>query len=103
MLQKKMVAALACSALALSSPVALATDVFQLEGIGAVSRAMGGTAVAYDVGAGGMLTNPANLSFAPNDREAMIGFDLVTTDITVKNKATGASVDSDTHKNNRGP
>ena len=103
MLQKKMAAGLACAALSVSSSVALATDVFQLEGIGAVSRAMGGTAVAHDVGAGGMLTNPANLSFAPNDREAMIGFDLVTTDITVKNKATGASVDSDTHKKNRGP
>ncbi len=102
-MQRKMTAALACSALALASPVATATDVFQLEGIGAVSRAMGGTAVAHDVGAGGMLTNPANLAFAPNDREAMIGFDLVTTDITVKNKASGESVDSDTHNKNRGP
>ncbi len=103
MLQKKMAAGLACAALSVSSSVALATDVFQLEGIGAVSRAMGGTAVAHDVGPGGMLTNPANLSFAPSDREAMIGFDLVTTDITVKNKATGASVDSGTHNKNRGP
>ncbi|KAB2913128.1 MAG: aromatic hydrocarbon degradation protein [Dechloromonas sp.] len=102
-MQKKMAAALAGSVLAVSSPVVLATDVFQLEGIGAVSRAMGGTAVAHDVGAGGMLSNPANLSFAPNEREAMIGFDLVTTDITVKNRATGETVDSDTHKKNRGP
>ncbi|PKO56829.1 MAG: aromatic hydrocarbon degradation protein [Betaproteobacteria bacterium HGW-Betaproteobacteria-21] len=102
-MQKKMAAALACSTLAVSSPVAQATDVFHLEGIGAVSRAMGGTAVAHDVGAGGMLTNPANLSFGQNSREMMIGFDLVTTDITVKNKATGESVDSDTHNKNRGP
>lgn len=103
MMHKKIAVMLAGSVLALSSQVARATDVFHLEGFGAVSRAMGGTAVAHDVGAGGMLSNPANLSFAPNDREAMIGFDLVTTDITVKNKATGESVDSDTHKNNRGP
>lgn len=102
-MQKKLTATLACSALAVSSPVALATDVFQLEGIGAVSRAMGGTAVAHDVGAGGMLTNPANLSFGANDREVMLGLDLVTTDITVRNKANGESVDSDTHSKNRGP
>lgn len=102
-MQKKLAATLACSALAVSSPVALATDVFHLEGIGAVSRAMGGTAAAHDVGAGGMLTNPANLSFGPNDREVMVGLDLVTTDITVRNKATGDSVDSDTHNKNRGP
>lgn len=103
MMHKKLVTALACSALAVSSPVALATDVFQLEGIGAVSRAMGGTAVAHDVGAGGMLTNPANLSFGANDREVMFGLDLVATDITVRNKANGESVDSDTHSKNRGP
>lgn len=102
-MQKKLAATLACSALAVSSPVALATDVFHLEGIGAVSRAMGGTAAAHDVGAGGMLTNPANLSFGPNDREVMVGLDLVTTDITVRNKATGDSVDSDTQNKNRGP
>lgn len=102
-MQKKLAATLACSALAVSSQVALATDVFHLEGIGAVSRAMGGTAAAHDVGAGGMLTNPANLSFGPNDREVMVGLDLVTTDITVRNKATGDSVDSDTHNKNRGP
>lgn len=103
MLQKKMAAGLAGAVLSVSSTVALATDVFQLEGIGAVSRAMGGTAVAHDVGAGGMLTNPANLSFGQNEREVMLGLDLVKTDITVKTKATGESVDSDTHNKNRGP
>src|SRR5690606_40399206 len=53
--------------------------------------------------AGGMLTNPANLSFGANDREVMFGLDLVATDITVRNKANGESVDSDTHRKNRGP
>lgn len=84
MLQKKLVVGLVVSALSASGQQAWATDVFHLEGIGAVSRAMGGTAVAQDVGPGGMLTNPATLSLAPNDRQAMIGLDLVTTDITVR-------------------
>lgn len=89
--------------LLLAAPAAQATDVFHLEGVGAVSRAMGGTAVAQDVGAGGMLTNPATLSLSPNSGEALLGFDLVTTDIQVKNTATGESVSSGHHGNNRGP
>lgn len=103
MLQKKLAAGLVITALSASSQVAQATDVFQLEGIGAISRAMGGTAVAHDVGPGGMLTNPATLSLTPNDRQAMVGFDLVTTDITVKDQRTGESVSSGSHNNNRGP
>lgn len=103
MLQKKWAPGLAFAVMSVASPVALATDVFHLEGIGAVSRAMGGTAVSQDVGLGGMLTNPATLSLGQHGREAMLGLDLVTTDITVKNKATGESVSSDTHSRNRGP
>lgn len=103
MMLKKIAAALGCAALWLPGTNVLATDVFHLEGIGAVSRAMGGTAVAHDVGPGGMLTNPATLSLTPNDRQVMLGFDLVTTDISVKNERTGESADSDTHNNNRGP
>ncbi|MGQ7908983.1 aromatic hydrocarbon degradation protein, partial [Burkholderia sp. BC1] len=38
-----------------------ATDVFNLEGYGPVSRAMGGTGVAYDIGAAAMMENPATL------------------------------------------
>lgn len=90
-------------AVAGSGQAAWATDVFRLEGIGAVSRAMGGTAAASDVGPGGMLTNPATLSLGQAGTEAMIGLDLVTTDIAVKNKATGESARSDTHSHNRGP
>jgi len=103
MLQKKLVVGLVVSALSASGQQAWATDVFHLEGIGAVSRAMGGTAVAQDVGPGGMLTNPATLSLAPNDRQAMIGLDLVTTDITVRDQATGESASSNSHGKNRGP
>lgn len=103
MFRKNITARLVLAALAASSSLAHATDVFQLEGIGAVSRAMGGTAVAHDVGPGGMLVNPATLSLSPNDRQLMVGFDLVTTDIEVKDKKTGESTSSNTHGKNRGP
>lgn len=102
MMHNKLAAGAAFAALAASSPVALATDVFSLEGIGAVSRAMGGTAVAQDVGPGGMLTNPATLSLQQEERQAMVGLDLVTTDIDVKNRA-GETARSGSHGNNRGP
>lgn len=87
----------------LSSPVALATDVFILEGIGAVSRGMGGTGVALDTGVAGMMTNPATLSLVNDQRQFLIGLDMVTTDINVTNQATGQSVSSSNHSNNRGP
>lgn len=103
MLQKKLAVGAAFAALTASSPVALATDVFGLEGIGAVSRAMGGTAVAQDVGPGGMLTNPATLSLEQDGSQAMVGLDLVTTDIDVRNKTTGETARSGSHGNNRGP
>ena len=103
MMQKKLTAALVLGALSATSQVARATDVFHLEGIGAISRGMGGTAVAHDVGPGGMLTNPATLALSSNDRQAMVGFDLVTTDITVTNQRTGETASSETHANNRGP
>jgi len=103
MTPRKIVVSALISALAGGSQLAQATDVFRLEGYGAISRSMGGTAVAHDVGPAGMMTNPATLSLMSDGDQAMIGLDLVTTDITVKNKATGESVSSDTHSNNRGP
>lgn len=103
MTTRKIVASVLVSALAGGSQLAHATDVFRLEGYGAISRSMGGTAVAHDVGPAGMMTNPATLSLMSNGDQAMIGLDLITTDITVKNKTTGESVSSDTHSNNRGP
>jgi long-chain fatty acid transport protein len=103
MTTRKIIVLAVASALAGSTQMAQATDVFRLEGYGAISRAMGGTAVAHDVGPAGMMTNPATLSLMADGDQAMIGLDLVTTDITVKNKATGESVSSDTHSNNRGP
>ncbi|MBL8470774.1 MAG: outer membrane protein transport protein [Rhodocyclaceae bacterium] len=103
MLQKKIAVAVALAAVSAAPGLALATDVFRLEGIGAVSRAMGGTATAHDVGPGGMLTNPATLSLGQSNREIMLGLDVVTTDITAKDLATGETADSHTHSNNRGP
>ncbi|AXS81494.1 OmpP1/FadL family transporter [Dechloromonas sp. HYN0024] len=103
MTTRKIVVMAVASALAGGTQMAQATDVFRLEGYGAISRAMGGTAVAHDVGPAGMMTNPATLSLMADGDQAMVGLDLVTTDITVRNKTTGETVSSDTHSNNRGP
>lgn len=103
MLRMKLAAGLAVTALSASIQVAQATDVFHLEGIGAISRAMGGVAAAQDVGLAGMLTNPATLSLEQADRQAMVGLDLVTTDIDATNQRTGETASSRTHSNNRGP
>jgi long-chain fatty acid transport protein len=103
MTTRKIVVSALISALAGGTQLAQATDVFRLEGYGAISRSMGGTAVAHDVGPAGMMTNPATLSLMTDGDQALIGLDLVTTDIKVKNTRTGESVSSDTHANNRGP
>jgi len=101
--KRKIIAVAVLSLLGGASHQAWATDVFRLEGYGAISRAMGGTAVAHDVGAAGMMTNPATLSLMQNDEEVMLGLDVVTTDIKVTDTKTGESVSSKTHGNNRGP
>lgn len=93
----------AATLVAATSIAAHATDVFRLEGFGAVSRAMGGTATAYDVGAAGMMTNPATLSLMAPGSELHLGLDVITTDINVNNRATGENASSNTHSNNRGP
>lgn len=96
----KLVAATLCAA---SSVAAHATDVFRLEGFGPVSRAMGGTATAYDVGAAGMMSNPATLSLMAPGSALHLGLDVITADITVANRATGDSASSNAHARNRGP
>ena len=103
MATKKIITAAVIAALFGGARMAQATDVFRLEGFGAISRGMGGTATAHDVGPAGMMTNPATLSLMPLGDEVMVGLDLVTTTINVTNKATGESVSSDTHSHNRGP
>lgn len=94
---------LAVACLAVSTSLTHATEVFRLEGYGPVSRAMGGTATAINVGAAGMMTNPATLSMMTPGSELHLGLDLITTDLSIKNEATGESVSSGTHGNNRGP
>jgi long-chain fatty acid transport protein len=89
--------------LASTAQMAHATDVFRLEGFGAISRAMGGTAAAFDVGAAGMMTNPATLSLMAPGSELHLGLDLITADINVQKQSTGESVSSGTHSSNRGP
>lgn len=103
MIRKKMFVLSLGLALAGGNQLARATDVFRLEGFGAVSRSMGGTAVAHDVGPAGMMTNPATLSLMPEGDQVMLGLDLVTTDIGVRNRATSGSVSSEAQSNNRGP
>jgi long-chain fatty acid transport protein len=89
--------------LASTAQLAQATEVFRLEGFGPVSRAMGGTAAAVNVGAAGMMTNPATLSLMAPGSELHLGLDLITADINVNNQSTGESVSSDNHSSNRGP
>lgn len=103
MATKKIVALALASAFAGGAQMAQATDVFRLEGYGAVSRGMGGTSVAQDVGPAGMMTNPSTLSLMPEGNEVMGGLDIVTTSIKVTNKNTGETVSSSTHDSNRGP
>ncbi len=96
-----LVTAVVC--LAFTSQMVHATDVFRLEGIGPISRAMGGAATAINVGAAGMMTNPATLSLMAPGSEYYLGLDLITTDINVENRETGESVSSNNRSNNRGP
>ena len=95
---------LATAVLASTSQSALAvSDVFRFVGHGPVSTAMGGAATAFDVGAAGMMTNPATLSLMPQGSEFHLGMDMVFADLSIKNPATGEVARSETHSNNRGP
>lgn len=93
----------AAACLGSTSQMVYATDVFRLEGFGPISRAMGGAATAFDVGAAGMVSNPATLSLMAPGSGLHLGLDVVNTDITAKNQATGENAVSDNHSNNRGP
>jgi len=93
----------AAIAVVTTSHLAHATDVFRLEGFGAISRSMGGTATAHNIGAAGMMTNPATLSLMKQGKELHVGFDVITTDIVAKNITTGETVSSSNKAQNRGP
>nr|AAM77587.1 toluene transport facilitator TodX-like protein [Pseudomonas mendocina] len=79
-----------------------ATQVFDLEGYGAISRAMGGTSSSYYTGNAALISNPATLSLAPDGSQFELGPDIVSTDIEVRD-SSGAKVKSSTESNNRGP
>lgn len=80
-----------------------ATDVLRLEGFGPISRGMGGTAMAFDTGTAGMMSNPATLSLGNEGSRFSIGIDVVQPDISTKNISTGETADSKNRSNNRGP
>lgn len=87
------------------SNAASATNVFNLEGFGPVSRGLGGAGVAHDIGAAGMMYNPATLGLMENGPELYIGLDVIGTDIETVNRATGEKVSSNkgSESENRGP
>ena len=68
-----------------------ATQVFDLEGYGAISRAMGGTSSSYYTGNAALISNPATLSLAPDGSQFELGLDIVSTDIEVRD-SSGAKV-----------
>ncbi len=103
MTTRKIVVTALISALAGGTQLANATDVFRLEGFGAISRGMGGTSAAYDVGPAGMMSNPATLSLMAEGDQVLIGLDIVTTNIDVTDKFNGQKVSSSNESNNRGP
>jgi long-chain fatty acid transport protein len=102
-IKMKTLSTISAAVLAITSQMIHATDVFRLEGYGPISRAMGGTATAFDVGAAGMMTNPATLSLMAQGSELHLGLDVVNTDIDTKNLATGENASSNNHSKNRGP
>jgi len=75
----KTLSTISAAVLAITSQMVHATDVFRLEGYGPISRAMGGAATAFDVGAAGMMTNPATLSLMAQGSELHLGLDVVNT------------------------
>jgi long-chain fatty acid transport protein len=95
--------AAAAACLAVWAAHAQATDVFNLEGFGPVSRAMGGTGAAYDIGPGAMMMNPATLGLMREGRYLGLGLDVVTTNIKATNTATGETAVSGNHGSNNGP
>lgn len=89
--------------LGIASSHAIATDGLYLEGFGAVSRGMGGTAAAHYVGPAAMMVNPATMDLSDETGEILLGLDLITTDINATNIGTGERVASSQHSHNRGP
>lgn len=103
-MKKGLIGPITAGVLAITSQSALAvTDVFRFVGHGPVSAAMGGAATAFDVGAAGMMTNPATLSLMPQGSELHLGMDALAADLSIRNPATGEHARDLDHSKNRGP
>ncbi len=82
-----------------------ATNVFNLEGFGPISRALGGAGVAHDIGSAALMYNPATLSLMEDGSTVHVGLDLIGTTIETTNQSTGAKAHSSkgSLSRNRGP
>ncbi|UFH29313.1 OmpP1/FadL family transporter [Pseudomonas sp. CIP-10] len=83
--------------------IASATDAFNLVGVGPVSQGMGGIGAAFNIGAQGMMLNPATLSQMQEGMHLGLGMDIITAELEVKNTATGEKADSHSRGRNNGP
>lgn len=97
------VAALLASVTLMFSAAASAAVVFNLEGYGPVSRAMGGTGVAFDTGVAGLMYNPATLGLSGGGDEFLLGLDWISADIVVRDRSTGETAVSADNGKNRSP
>jgi len=78
----------------LASGSALATKVFNLEGFGPVSHALGGAGAAHDIGAAAMMYNPATPGLMGSGSSVLAGLDRIGTELRIKNETTGANASS---------
>ncbi|MBF1801840.1 OmpP1/FadL family transporter [Alloalcanivorax profundimaris] len=99
----KLVAALLGGPILTLSPGTWATEGLRLEGYGAISRAMGGTAMAQDAGVAGIMSNPATLSIAPQGSRFTVGADVITARIVNEDLVTGERSRTSDSGKNRGP
>lgn len=91
---RKIAASIAIFLLSCLATTSHATYVFQLEGFGAVSKAMGGSGAALDIGTAALMYNPATLALMTGRGRLDVGLELVMPEIEARNEATGESVHS---------
>jgi len=99
----KIINSLFLSLLVFFSNSLFASNAFNFEGYGAVSRSLGGSGSAHNVGVMAMMTNPATLGLMPEGTELHLGFDILFPDIELRNTQTGEKAVSGDRSNNRGP
>jgi long-chain fatty acid transport protein len=88
--------ALAIGLLAGFAQPATSTDLLSFEGIGTVPRSMGGTAIAYDVGASAMANNVATMLLMPPGQSAELQLNLdAPNTLEIRDLATGEVATTD--------